>query len=356
VKMPGDTRNSNERTNKMIIRSRSVLALSLILLCLMFTNLIIAEGSKKSCDSAVNKLDQSLQPELFLPGILSTGLKERDTAISPEGTEIYYTIQGPRWVIACITRKKNKWTEPQIASFSGKYNDIEPAFTPDGKKLFFASNRPLNGISEPKKDFDIWYVERTKDGWSEPVNIGAPVNTDKNEFYPSLTKDGSLFLTAAYKDSRGKEDLYVSRLVNSKYSTPENLGDKINTKLYEYNAFIAPDESYIIFGSAGRKGGLGRGDLYISFKDKDGKWGRAVNMGDNINSSAIDFCPYVSSDGNKLFFTSSRKSEKQTSRESLKMEEFIKLCNGPQNGNSDIYWIDAKIISEIKYRICSNER
>jgi hypothetical protein len=137
------------------------------------------------------QFDFSAVPEsakLFGEGIVSTGMYERDMAISPDGKEMFYTIVGPLNAFSAIIYlqkdEKNNWSKPEVASFSGEYSDMEPAFTKDGKKLFFVSNRPVTGDSV--NDFDIWYVEKMNGQWVHPVNIGMPVNTHANEFYPSV--------------------------------------------------------------------------------------------------------------------------------------------------------------------------
>jgi len=125
-------------------------------------------------------------PELFGPNIVSTGLNERDAAYSPDGTEFYYTIWLPMrsGVIMVMERHENRWSQPEVASFSGFYSDLEPFVSNDGRRLFFVSNRPVEAGGAPK-DYDIWYVDRTDSGWTAPLNLGAPINTEANEFYPT---------------------------------------------------------------------------------------------------------------------------------------------------------------------------
>lgn len=286
---------------------------------------------------------------LFAPGIVSTREAERDACFSPDGSEFYYSMTGlPHFVILEMKLENGKWTGPAVARFSGYYSDIEPSYSPDGKRIFFSSNRPLDETGEPKPDFDIWYVEKTGDGWSEAVNIGLPVNTEKNEFYPSISNDGTLYLTASYEGSMGFEDIYKSELVDGKYTEPVNLGAAINSNLYEYNSFIAPDESYIIYSGHGRRDGFGSGDLYISFRQEDGSWSTAVNMGERVNSAFLDYCPYVSPDGKYLFFSSNRKAGKPYSETGTTYEQLLKALESPENGLGDIYWIDAGIIEQLK--------
>ncbi len=287
-------------------------------------------------------------PGILAPGLVSTGLSERDFALSPDGTEIFYTLQSPQGVFQTLVHirkdSKGNWQKPQIASFAGTYSDLEPAFTPDGRKLFFASNRPLTGTEI--KDFDIWVVEKENGNWGTPVNIGLPVNTAADEFYPSITKSGNLYFTAAYKNATGKEDIYFSKWDNGKYHEPVPMDTAVNSKMYEFNAYVSPDEDFIIFTSYGRKDDKGRGDLYMSIKDAAGKWQPAWNLA-MINSEKLDYCPFVSFDKKILFFTSERISlKKKYSDKPVTLEALARSFTSPQNGGGDIYWVSLGSIMQ----------
>lgn len=286
--------------------------------------------------------------ELLGPGFISTNLSERDFALSPDGTEIFYTLQAPLASFQTIMYSKKQvdgpWSKPVIAPFAGQYSDLEPAFTSDGNRLYFASNRPVSG--DKIKDFDVWVVERTKTGWNKPENLGEPINTEMDEFYPSITNSGNLYFTASYKTAIGKEDIFVAYNDGGKFKVPIPLDTAINSKAYEFNAFVAPDESYIIFTSYGRKDDQGRGDLYISMKDDKGKWTPAKNLG-LINSDRIDYCPFVSADGKSFFYTSERnKLVKSFPNKAVTVDQLMSILNSPQNGLGDIYWISFQKIME----------
>ena len=156
------------------------------------------------------------------------------------------------------------------------------------------SNRPISKGSINTKDMDIWFVERSSktSKWSQPKNIGAPINTGGDEFYPSIASNGNLFFTTIKKELESQDDIFMSKWINNVYSKPEILGEGINTKGTEYNAFIAPDKSYIIFGGWRRPNGLGSGDMYIS-GNNNGEWSMAKNLGKQINSKGMEFCPFV---------------------------------------------------------------
>jgi len=292
-----------------------------------------------------------MEAELFAPGIISTGMYNRDVAMTPDGKEIYFCVVfGNHDFFAIMETKlvEGRWTEPRVAPFSGKYKDLEPAISPDGQRFFFFSHRPLAGDGPPKEDSDIWVMERSGDGWGEPRNIGAPVNTDISEYFPSVTSDGALYFT---RDGENRTShIYRSRLLGGGYEEPVKLGPEVNSAAAQYNSFIAPDESYIIFGSHGRRDSLGGSDYYISFRGSDGGWTGPFNMGNNINSeSPHEYSPYVSPDGKYFFFMGSKSRFTDGLPDGARSyTDLKKLQQEPMNGMPDIYWIDAGIIEELR--------
>ena len=281
---------------------------------------------------------------LFMENLVSTSMYERDFAISPDGTEILFTTMIPFsnfQTLVCLKKGGNAWTGPEVVSFSGKYSDLEPAYSADGKKLFFSSNRPVDG--EKIKDFDIWYVEKENGKWGKPQNIGAPINTEADEFYPSVATNGNLYFTAEYKGGIGREDIYMSRWENDRYQSPTVLDSMINSAFYEFNAFISPGEEFIIFSSQGRKDEKGRGDLYLSMKDPFNKWKPAVNL-TIINSDRLDYCPFVSYDKKILFFTSESHDLKRSFEKPLSYKNLQKIAKQTRNGFGNIYWIDFSTV------------
>ena len=251
---------------------------------------------------------------LWMPDVVSSYPNVRDLTMSPDGSEYYFSVENVRKdfsVIVVMRRENGRWTAPEVASFSGQYRDIEPAFAPDGRELYFASARPTDGTSTAPKDYDIWKVTRPDEdsAWSAPVPLGAPVNSDKNEYYPSLTARGDVYFTREAEDPARKEDIFVSRKKSGVFEKPEPLSDAVNSPKYEFNAFVAPDESYIIFTSFARPDDMGGGDLYISY-NRNGQWTQARHMGPGVNSNRIDYCPYVDTRNGILYFTSDRSEQR----------------------------------------------
>ena len=268
--------------------------------------------------------------EVFMDGIIST-LKnpEMCAAFTKDGKEFYYNaLHKNSWAIFFTKEVGGQWIKPKPLSFTSDYTDRDFTISPDGDKIYFGSSRPRKKGGDALQSLDIYVTERLQnDQWSEPKNIGSPINTDHGENYPSIARNGNLYFFSNRKDGLGGCDIYVARFVSGRYTAPENLGSAVNSEKNDWDAYIAPDESYIIFSSQNRDDSIGGQDLYISFKSKDGNWTQARNIGAKVNSLSSEICPSVSLDGKYLFFTSRRR------------------------GKADIYGIHAKIIEELKLKI-----
>lgn len=301
--------------------------ISLLFIALLFINFSTQGQSLKAVEPVFEGLSK-------FPNV-------RDFAMTSTGEEAFITIQSPLGefaVLAQVKKVNNRWAEPEIMPFSGKYSDLEPFVSTNDLRLYFASNRPLTDSIGQSKDFDIWYVERenTEAPWGSPINIGEPINTEHDEFYPSLADNNNLYFTSGRPGTKGKDDILFSIWNNNEYSMPISVSDSINTESDEFNAFIAPDESYLIFGGYNREDGHGRGDLYISFRDEALGWSAAVNLGEDINSKDTEYCPFVDSQSNTLYFTGRRNSIKALNNFQT-MDEVLEEVNKSENGMSRIY-------------------
>lgn len=317
-----------------------------ILVVLLFTSMLGAQEQ----DSPVftgpyfGQEPPGLSPELFAPGIVSSEHQEHSAlGFSPDGTEMWWS----RWrlphdldkhpqVILFIKYENGRWSMPAVAPFSGEYRDGGPALSADGNKVFFYSRRPLRVDTDVMHDNDIWFSERTSDGWSRPINLGSIVNSPSTDATPCLAANGNLYFTSnriQYSDPIGNNDIFVSEPDDSGYKAPRALGPAINTSdAREAFPFIAPDESYIIFSRDNRRFDeernliSGNRKLMISFKDESGEWQEAVDMGPDFMGTRF---PSVSPDMKYLFFT--------------------KYTDG---GHEDFYWVDAAVIDSIKAGRC----
>ena len=293
--------------------------------------------------------------QIVLPGTISTGLGERDGCFTADGKEFYYSVwTGTYGAIVATRLEASGWTRPEVVPFSGRYSDLEAFIAPDGKGMYFASNRPDSGDGPPG-DFDIWYVDRVGSGWSAPRNVGSPVNTDKDEFYPSVTRRGDLYVTGGYEGTLGGEDIFRFERQGESFGLPINLGPGVNSAKGEFNAFVDPSERYLLFSSFGRPDQIGGGDLYISERQADGSWGPARILGPEINSKSLDYCPWVSPDGSFMLFSSRRPGQGQywTTRKTL--ADIRRGRGQPGNGSEDVYVVSIRAFA-LPQAIQSEER
>ncbi len=300
--------------------------------------------------------NQNGKPVIFGKGVISTEDDEFGASFTPDGKTCYFTIKSPSTIssnvmVICYSHFENgKWGDPEIAPFSGKFKDFSPSISPDGQKLFFISNRPVD--EKRKFDTNIWLVEKSGEGWSEPKNIGSPVNTAGWELGCSVTNDGTIYFSST--GATGNADLYCSKFADGKYQKPDSLGEAVNSPYSETDPFIAPDESYILFSSQGRPDALSdvgasvnypRGDLYISYR-KDGKWTIAKNLGPAVNSTSEESNPSVSHDGKTLYFTSERNFVTIPMKQKINYSSLEENLHAPGNGLGDIYEVQMSVFAE----------
>jgi len=271
-------------------------------------------------------------PEIFAPGILGNDkIGAFCSVFSPDGNGLYYVrfIKGVEGSgrIYWSSRVNNTWKKPNPAPISDDYPENDMRLSPDGEKIFWRSWRPLPGRRDPEKASYIWYSNRTVTGWSKPQPLKC-ADGYLRAGYLDIARNGTIYFPARRADGHGKGDIYRSRHFNNAYTIPENLGGTINTQYSEGDLCVAPDESFLIVSCWHRPGNRGASDFYISYRDKNGQWSELQNMGEPINSDIEENCPTLSPDGKYFLFNRRNDS----------------------TGESDIYWVDAKVIGELKLK------
>jgi len=284
------------------------------------------------------------EPVVFAPGVISTGDDDAHPTFTDDGRTVYFaktTASMSYYTLVMSTFSNGRWSRPVAAPFSGQYADTDVFFTKDGSRLYFVSRRPVNG-GKAKADPDIWVMKKAGSNWGEPEHV-AELNTDGDEWFPTLTDSGTIYFGSDRPGGKGGSDIWRARVVNGRFTTPENLGDAINSPGNEVEAYIAPDESYMIFAASGRPGGHGSYDLYVS-SNEQGRWTSPRNLGTPINSSGWEFGMKVSPDGRYVFYTSSRDAWDRPLGTRLTYDQLEARLRAPGNGRFDIYQVDLSAI------------
>lgn len=205
-----------------------------------------------------------------------------------------------------------QWMSRQLLPGKINTNSNEGAQTlsADGNHMFFTGC----GRSDSKGSCDIYYSRKTLNGWSEPVNIGAPVNSPYWESQPHFAADGrTLYFISTRPDGEGGKDIWKATLMGYKedgtpwFGNLENLGKPVNSPKDENSPFLHHDGQTLYFSSNGHPG-LGGMDLFVSRKMSDGKWSEPQNMGYPINSEKDEIGLIVTARGTKAYFSSDGKS------------------------------------------------
>ena len=262
-----------------------------------------------------------LKATMFAPNFISTENFVHNGVFHPNGKEFYYTIETRKYNRGTIMVSKldgKKWSKPEPASIPGSYREVGPFISKDGARLYYSSNRPVNETDSIGNSIDLWMLERDGDSWGPPIHLDKEVNTDGSDWFPTISDKRTLYF---YVHEGRSGNIYYSKNKNGKYQKAILIEGVGNGKFYNYDPFIASDESYLIFSSRDRPDGLGSSDLYISFKNDQGNWSKPKNMGDGVNSADSEYAPLLTPDGKYLFFA---------------------------RGYGDVYWVDAKLIKNLK--------
>lgn len=279
-----------------------ILIALLLVACNNGENQVNKDESTKVADIYLGQKPPGLVPELFAPDLIRTEQREAEAALSPDFKEFYFRRRGGEYkknTLVVIQYKDNRWVESVVPPRAG-----EPTISPDGKILYLGNK----------------YRERTKAGLSEVKSLGPLIdNEDWGVMRLTASSEGTYVF-----DNYKNDAIQIATLKNGKRQPPKTMDSVINTGKWTAHPFIAADESYLIWDSE-REVGFGKSDLFISFRQEDGSWGTAINLGDKINSEFSDAYGSVSSDGKYFFFHRSYGGD-----------------------TGDIFWVDAQIIEKLK--------
>jgi len=295
--------------------------ITLILILLVFLNACNIKNQKtKDNDFPIlenryfGQDPPGLTAKVFAPKIIATEEGyESDVKFSPNMKEVYFVKRGGKYekrTPFVIRYENNKWGNKSITNLK------HPIFSKDGNIIYKGNE----------------YKERTESGWSEFKSLGAPF-TDKHIMGISLSDKGTFFFDQIEFDPLDTIGaISYSRLVGGKYESRKKMGKIINTGSWIAHPYIAPDESYLMWDAV-REEGYGDGDLYISFRQQNGSWGTAINMGDKINTAYQENGVRLTPDGKYLFFWRGYEKVKE---------------DGNNYWIGSPYWVDAKVIDNLR--------
>lgn len=248
--------------------------------------------------------------EPFAPGIISREGWELEGVFAPGMTEFYFTIDRGAYTsydpdnfhptTVGFRQENNVWKK-----FIEFRRRGEITFSPSGNRMHMAKG----------------YKDREGDGWSERKILDPMID---REDWGIMRLSASAKGTYVFDDYKSGDAIRISEVKDGKRQEPVLMGEAINSGKMTAHPFIAPDESYIIWDSE-REDGYGDSDLYISFRQEDGTWGPAINMGEGVNSPNWDAYASVTPDGKYILFN-----------------------RGIDENNIDIYWVDASIIERLR--------
>ncbi|GLR69594.1 hypothetical protein [Agaribacter marinus] len=250
-------------------------------------------------------------PKIFAPGYVSTKHRDHSGFFSPDMKAFYFTrknVYSEKWSLIRFKLENNRWHPSVMGPRVGR-----PILSPDGKIMHLGNK----------------YMKRNGDGWSEVKSLGRMF---EREDWGIMRLSASAKGTYVFDDYKSNDVLRISTIKNGERQPPRPLTPQINEGKWTAHPFIAPDESYLIWDSE-KDDGYGGTDLYISFRQRDDSWGKAINLGATINTSGTEGGAYVSPDGNYLFFN----------RTSVQVNE-------ERDVEGDIYWVDAQVIWDLKSR------
>jgi outer membrane protein OmpA-like peptidoglycan-associated protein/tetratricopeptide (TPR) repeat protein len=183
-------------------------------------------------------------------------------------------------------------------SINSDVSEYFPAISLDGNTLVFT--RRVNGTNE-----DFYESTRIGGVWAKAHSLPGNINTNENEGAECVSQDGQwlIFNGCNYPDGMGSCDLYISYLTADGWSTPENMGDSINTEFWETAPSLSPDKRDLYFTS-NRPGGYGGSDIYVSHRLLNGRWSAAENLGPTINTIGDEGTPFIHADNQTLYFNS----------------------------------------------------
>jgi len=333
----------NEKERFMRKKQTSLLLVSLgPIILLVHAEFVAARQAQEDSPRA-----HAASPQIFQPGVVSGPANDGAPTFTPDGKTIFFTRSGATWSTILESHQTGgRWSEPEIAPFSGEWPDQQPALAPDGSYLVFVSVRPTSPDSgqsapasgTPVRAAHLWRVSRTSSGWSEPTQLPETVNFCTRIFKPTIAADGSIYFMAMEKGKKFR--LFRSQYSDGTYAKAEPLPFSDGV-ISDVDPEIAPDESFLLFSSHGRRpGDTSHEHLYIVFR-KAGAWGAVVPVhyaGDDSGESNENES-HLSPDRRTLYFSSDRTLPVHFPRSKEQAKQDLARLQSWDNGNNNVWFM-----------------
>ena len=314
--------------------------------CALACVLAVAVWNAPACGASPNGAST---PRIFAPGRISGPGGDGAPAFLPNGRTLFFSRSGPNGTLSVILESAlmgKQWSEPKVASFSGTWYDSSPAVAPDGSYLIFQSARPSEAAagssSQPaKRASHLWRVDANKGGWSAPRELPESVNISGQIYRPSIAANGNLYFIS--RESRNEKfRMYRSVHRDGVYQPAQALPFSDGSTL-DVDPEIAPDESFILFASAGRQPFSDDHEhLYIVFR-KGESWGSVTPLryeGDDWPGSTTDDDPRLSRDGKVIYFSSDRTPPVHYPMEAAAAKEVLDRVTVWDTGLTNVWELD----------------
>lgn len=238
--------------------------------------------------TAAPELDIVGEAVLFAPGIASTEYSEIRLTLDPEGdTAIWFSRDRPGgaggYDIWISRRKAGHWQQAQPVPFNSSTRDFDPAFSSDGRFVYFCSDRP-GGMGGD----DLYRVPVTRTGFGPVEHLGAAVNSAGNEFAPMLSPRGDRLLFSSDRaGGSGGHDLFAANRTGAgAFAAAQRLPGEVNTDAHEFDATFLHDGATVVFART-QDFGASKVEVFVS-SPQAGRYGAGVRLPPPANSGADD--------------------------------------------------------------------
>jgi len=278
--------------------------------------LVYLERYKKLKQGSLNvnyylTLGQAYQRNLMFDKALKSYAKFK-SLLSPEQLRKYQASLN-RYFSECELSKEMIANPVRVfidnlgSAVNSEYADYWPVINVDETRLYFTSRRSEsigNMMDETDEQYyeDIYSSVYKNDYWYVAQNIGSPINTEGHDAVVGRSPDGQILLIYRNTGHNGG-DIYFSKLHGNQWSKPKAFPKPINSPYHESSASFSYDGRRIYFVS-NRPGGFGGKDIYYCEVNEKGKWGKAVNLGNTVNTKKDEIGVFMHADGKTLYFSS----------------------------------------------------